>query len=203
MNITLGINTGFAINRYPEPDDWIGVVSDELGLDTIQFTADLLNPFLPADLVAREADKIRSLCEKKGVRVQTAFTSAFTRVNHLMHPDEALRRAWIDWFKKFFALAASLGAEGAGSHFGSMSCRDNADPDARAARIEGGMRGWRELAGYAAGLGMRYVLFEPMSIPREVAGTIGDGRHLEALRGGVCGTDAAVSGRGPRGLGVA
>jgi hypothetical protein len=81
MKVTLGINTGFATNRFPEPDDWIGIVADELALDTVQFTADLLNPFLPEDELAREVEKIRGLCAKKGVRIQTTFTSAFTRVN--------------------------------------------------------------------------------------------------------------------------
>ncbi|HOZ50181.1 MAG TPA: TIM barrel protein, partial [Candidatus Hydrogenedentes bacterium] len=178
VNVTLGINTGFAINRYPEPDDWIGVVADELGLDTVQFTADLLNPFLPEDIVYREAARIRSLCDAKGVRVESTFTSAFTRVNHVLHPDPDLRRIWMDWFKRFFRLSAFLGAEGVGSHFGIMSCRDNADPAVRARRIDDGIAAWRELAAYAAELGLRYVMFEPMSIPREVAGTIAETRDI-------------------------
>ncbi|MGC9054682.1 MAG: hypothetical protein ACP5KS_12465 [Candidatus Hydrogenedens sp.] len=45
MPIVLGINTGFAINRFVEPDDWTRIVSEELGLQVVQFTADLLNPW--------------------------------------------------------------------------------------------------------------------------------------------------------------
>ncbi len=172
MNVTLGINTGFAINRYPEPDDWVGVVADELGLHNVQFTADLLNPFLPEDLVRREADHIRTLCDKKSIRMQTTFTSAFTRVNHLMHPNLEMQRVWIDWFKRFFRLSRDLGAEGAGSHFGIMSVRDNADPAMREQRIQQAVDAWRELSEYGAGIGLEYMIFEPMSIPREVAETI-------------------------------
>ncbi len=172
MKIALGINTGFATNRFPEPEDWVSIVADELGLDTIQFTADLLNPFLPADIVARETAKIRALCDAKGVRVQTAFTSAFTRVNHLLHPDPDIQRVWVEWFKKFMGLARALGAEGVGAHFGILSVRDNADAARRAARIEQGIRSWRELSEYGAELGLSYLLFEPMSIPRELAETI-------------------------------
>ncbi len=178
MKVTLGINTGFATNRYPEPDDWIGIVADELGLDTVQFTADLLNPFLPGDVVARQVGEIRALCDAKDVRVQTTFTSAFTRVNHLLHPAPAIRRAWVDWFKKFFTLSVALGAEGAGSHFGIMSCRDNADPRIREQRIQQGVDAWRELAAYGAELGMKYLLFEPMSVPREVASTIAETQDI-------------------------
>jgi sugar phosphate isomerase/epimerase len=178
LKVSLGINTGFAINRFPEPEDWVSVVADDLGLDNIQFTADLLNPFLPEAIVAREAEKIRTLCERKNVRIETAFTSAFTRVNHVLHPDPEVRRAWIDWLKKFLKLSRELGVEGAGSHFGIMSVRDNADPAVRAVRIEQGVQAWRELADYGAELGLSYLMFEPMSIPREVAETIAATRDI-------------------------
>ena len=172
MNVTLGINTGFAINRFPEPDDWTSIVADELGLDNVQFTADLLNPFLPESLIQKELCTIRDLCERKGIRVQTTFTSAFTRVNHLMHPNLEVQRVWSDWFKRFFRLSRELGAEGAGSHFGIMSVRDNADPAVRERRIRQGVDAWRELSEYGASLGLKYLIFEPMSVPREVAETI-------------------------------
>lgn len=180
MKVKLGINTGFAINRFPEPADWIAVVADELGLDTVQFTADLLNPFLPETLVAREADTIRELCGRKGVRIETAFTSAFTRVNHVLHPNAEIRRVWLDWFKRFVRLSRHLGAEGAGSHFGILSVRDNGDAARRAGRIEQGIAAWREIAAYGAEMGLRYVMFEPMSVPRELGETIEATRELLA-----------------------
>lgn len=172
MDVTLGINTGFAINRFPEPEEWTRIVAEELGLDTVQFTADLLNPFLPEDLVSREAEKIRGLCDRCGIRVQTTFTSAFTRVNHLLHPNREVQRIWLDWFKRFFRLSRSLGAEGSGSHFGILSVRDNADSATRQRRIAQGVAAWRELAETGAELGFDYLLFEPMSIPRELGETI-------------------------------
>lgn len=172
MDIALGINTGFAINRYPEPEEWTRIVAEELGLDTVQFTADLLNPFLPAEIVDREADRIRELCDRRGIRVETTFTSAFTRVNHLAHPDRDVQRVWVDWFKRFFRLSRVLGAEGAGSHFGILSVRDNADPATRQRRIAQAVASWRELADAGAELGLDYLIFEPMSVPRELGETI-------------------------------
>jgi len=178
MQVTLGINTGFATNRFPEPDDWIGIVADELGLHTVQFTADLLNPFLPALVVARQMDRMRTLCADKGVRIQTTFTSAFTRVNHLLHPDSEIQRVWVEWFRKYFRLSRDLGAEGSGAHFGILSVRDNADAAVRAQRLERGLAAWRELAQYASEIGLAYVLFEPMSVSREVGETIPAAREM-------------------------
>ena len=178
MKVTLGINTGFAVNRFPEPEDWIGVVADDLGLHTVQFTADLLNPFLPEELVSREVDKTRDLCDKKGVRVETTFTSAFTRVNHVLHPNPDIRRVWIEWFKRFIKLSRELGAEATGGHFGILSVHDNDDPTVRARRIDDGVEAWRELSYSAAGMELQYLMFEPMSIPREIAETIPATREI-------------------------
>jgi sugar phosphate isomerase/epimerase len=172
MQLKLGMNTGFAINRFPEPDDWMGVIVDELGLDTIQLTADILNPFLPESIVVREVERIRRLCETKKARIHSTFTSAFTRVNHLLHPDPAIQRVWVEWFKRLIKITADLGGEGAGSCFGIMSVRDNADPDTRKKRLARGIASWRELSHHAADMGLKYLMFEPMSIPRECAETI-------------------------------
>ncbi len=179
MPITLGVSTGFAINRYPEAEDWVGIVADELGLDTVQFTADLLNPDLPTPVVAHQAEHIRAVCDAKGVRVQSAFTSQFTRVNHLMHPIPEIRHAWLNWFKRFFTIAAELGAEGAGSHFGIMAVRDYADPEIRDRRIRDAVNAWRELSEFAASLGMKYLIWEPMSVPREIGETIAAAQDIQ------------------------
>jgi sugar phosphate isomerase/epimerase len=174
LKLQLGINGGFAINRFPEPEVWLRIVGEELGLRCCQFIADLLNPFLPAEIVREQAARIIENAARYDVRLRTAFTSAFTRVNHLLHPDRAIRRAYQDWFRRFFDLAAELGAEGAGAHFGILSVTDNSDPERRRERIEEGFESWRQLAEHGAALGFRYVLFEPMSIPRELACTLSE-----------------------------
>ncbi|MDX9972778.1 MAG: TIM barrel protein [FCB group bacterium] len=178
MEVTLGINTGFAINRFPEPREWTRIVAEELGLDTVQFTADLLNPFLPEPLVRREAERVRDCCERYGIRIQSTFTSAFTRVNHLMHPDAEIQRVWVNWFKRFFEVSRFLGAEGSGSHFGILTVHENSDPAVRERRIDRAVASWRELSHTAAELGFDYMLFEPMSVSRELGETIPETQAL-------------------------
>jgi len=172
VNLQLGINCGFAINRFPEPEAWTRIVGEELGLRCCQFVADLLNPWLPQDLVDEQVQRINESAAKHDVRIRTTFSSAFTRVNHILHPDPHTRAVWFEWFRRFFDLSAKLGAEASGSHFGILSVTENADPDRRRERLEEGIRTWRRLAEYGASLGFRYLLFEPMSISREVAHTI-------------------------------
>jgi len=178
LNLQLGINCGFAVNRFPEPEVWTRIVGEELGLRCCQFVADLLNPFLPQDLLDEQVTRLSENAAKHDVAIRTTFTSAFTRVNHLLHPDPHTRRVWFDWFRRFFDLSARLGAEGSGAHFGILSVADHADPERRRERLEEGLQSWRRLAEHGAEIGFRYVLFEPMSIPREIACTIRETRDL-------------------------
>ncbi len=181
MPIVLGINTGFAINRFVEPDDWTRIVAEELGLHIVQFTADLLNPWYEEKIVYSQAEKILNCCKKYNIKITTTFTSQFTRVNHLLHPDEEIRRTWIEWFKRFFKLSVFLGAEGGGSHFGIMTVRDSNNPEIRKKRIIQGVEGWRELSEFGAEIGMKYLIWEPMSISREVGETIEETEKIQNL----------------------
>jgi len=87
VNLELGINLGFAINKYIEPEEWARIVGEGLNLRHVQFVADLLNPFLPGDYIEEQIERIQKSTEKYNVKIDSVFTSAFTRVNHLMHPD--------------------------------------------------------------------------------------------------------------------
>jgi len=91
----LGINAGLAVNRFPEPEVWLKIVGKELGLKYVQFVIDLLNPFLPKIVIDREVEKIKKNAAKYGIKIDTTFTSAFTRINHLMHPDSLQRKVWL------------------------------------------------------------------------------------------------------------
>lgn len=174
----LGVNTGFAINRYPEPEVWTSIVAEEFGVSIIQFTASLLNPSWPRRFLLPRAEKIRRLCDEKGIFIQTTFTDAFSRLNHLTSPDPGLRRLWVRWFQRLVDIAEVFGAEGVGSHFGILSFRDNDDPRRREAMLREGYRNWQEVTAYAASKGLKYVFFEPMSVPREFAATIQETKRI-------------------------
>ena len=50
----LSVNTGFLVNRYTNPDEWVSLVSNHIGIKNIQFTADLINPSLPSELIDKK-----------------------------------------------------------------------------------------------------------------------------------------------------
>ena len=56
----LGVNTGFATDRFVQPDDWIAIVGETLGVRIVQFTADLLYPRYGRDVVDAQIEAINA-----------------------------------------------------------------------------------------------------------------------------------------------
>ncbi len=175
----LGINTGFAVNRYSEPEEWVRIVGDELGLKIAQFTADMLNVDLSGKIISKQVDRIQKACQSYDVEISSTFTGGFTRVNHLAHPDPDIRRHWVQWFKRFVDLSVDLGSQSMGSHFGIFTHRDNNDPKVRAMRRQQNIEGWHEVANYAKDKGLEFITWEPMSISREQGETIAEAQKLQ------------------------
>ena len=174
----LGINTGFAVNRYPEPDVWTEILA-ESGARYVQLTADLLDVRLPASVVARQAKEITAACAQRDLVITSMFTGAFTRVNHLSHPDPEVRQWWRVYLVLLVDVAVSVGAKSVGSHPGILSARDDSDPRVRATRVEETIEGWHYLADHAKGAGLEVLLWEPMSISREQGHTLAEARSLQ------------------------
>jgi len=174
----LAINAGFATNRFPEPEVWLRIVGQALGVRYVQFVADLLNPFLPDNVIEEQLALLREHAERNNVVIDTTFTSSYTRVNHVLHPQPAVREAWVRWFERFLEISARLGARGVGSHFGILSVRDFEDEERRRERVKQGIAAWQRLGRRAAELGLEFLMFEPMSVPREMASNIRDTRRL-------------------------
>jgi len=172
VDLKLGVNLGFAINKYVEPHVWSRIVAEEMGVKYVQFVADLLNVFLPEDIVKEQVELIQENTAAYGLEITSTFTSAFTRVNHFMHPDAKIRKAWLEWFKQFARISREMGAKTTGSHFGILTFADYEDTVRREYIIEEALKNWKELSWYCKELGMDYLMFEPMSIPREMANTV-------------------------------
>lgn len=177
-NFSLGINTGFAVNRYSEHHEWIKIVGNDLNLQNIQMTADILNPSLTDEIIENHITQIKNGCEKFNTKITSTFTGAFTRVNHLAHPDILVRNFWINWFKRFVDISVDLGAKSMGSHFGIFTHKDNKDKVLREERRKQNIEGWHEIASYAKSRGLEYLTWEPMSINREQGETIEETRKL-------------------------
>jgi sugar phosphate isomerase/epimerase len=182
MRARLGINNCFAAKRWPRPGDWAQVVRDELGLDLVELSLDLMEDIGSAAGRDRTADQVLAALSRYGLRAETTFTGLVAYCNNLlMHPNAERRRAALDWYLAVVDLTARLGATGAGGHVGAMSVADWSDPARQSARWSGLRRDLAELAAHAQAAGLGYLLLENMAAPREPS-TIGSVENL--LTGG-------------------
>jgi sugar phosphate isomerase/epimerase len=172
MSFTLGVNTNFAINRIVEPEELVRVVAEEVGLHRIQLTPEILSPDWPLPVIHRHVEAYNRACARHGVRITHTFTGAYSRLNHLCHPDADVRRHSLAWFERFVDMTADLGAESTGSQLGILTYRDDQDPGRREQRLAGAIDGWREIARHAQARGLSYLMWEPMSVRRELGETI-------------------------------
>jgi len=174
----LGISTGFAVNRYSEPEEWTAILKN-VGVNYAQFTADLLNVSLPDEIIINQTKRIKEACKENNIEIRSAFTGAFTRVNHLAHPDLEIRNYWVDWFKRYIDLAVEIGASSIGSHPGIFTMKDDVDPIRRIERRSQNIENWHIVGLHAKKRGLEYISWEPMSVSREQGETIEEAKKLQ------------------------
>jgi sugar phosphate isomerase/epimerase len=164
----LAVNNCFAVKRWPRPADWAPIVRDELGLDLVELSLDLMDDIDTSDGRDRIAAETLSALGRHDLQAQTVFTglAAYSQ-NLLMDPDPARRRAAMNWYASVIDVAARLGARGAGGHVGAMSVPDWSDPARRAQRWSALQAGLAELAGAARAAGLDYLLVENLASHRE------------------------------------
>jgi sugar phosphate isomerase/epimerase len=187
MRARLGINNCFAAKRWPRPEDWARVIHDELGLDLVELSLDLVEDIQTPAERQRAADLILESLSRYRLRAETTFTglAAYSR-NLLMHPDPDSRRAAADWYLAVIDLTARLGARATGGHVGAMSVPDWSDPVQRAARWSGLQQELAGLTRHARAAGLDYLLVENLASSREPSTmaaletllTDGDGEHV-------------------------
>ena len=168
----LSVNTGFLVNRYTDPSQWVKLISDHIGARNVQFTADLINPSLPKELITKKVTETKLYLEEYQVNATSSFTGAFTRLNNLTHPDKDFRKYYIDWFKRFVDISSELGCQSIGSHFAILTQEDLENVSRKQYLTDYAIKSWQEIAIYAKNRGIKEIFWEPMSISREFGETI-------------------------------
>jgi sugar phosphate isomerase/epimerase len=176
----LGVNTCFAVKRWPRPGDWAGIVADDLGVDLVQHSLDLVELDAGTDALEDQAGALREACGTAGLELASTFTGLVAYSSSLLlHPDPAARERATAWYERLIAFSARAGARRAGGHVGSLSAADHADPARRAELWDDLTRTLRGLAATARAAGLDGLLVENMACAREPA-TIADVTRLLA-----------------------
>lgn len=176
--LILGLNCNCFTNRYTEPKEWTRICSEELGVDTVQYSIDLLDPYYPWDLQRRICDETLNECRKRGIWIKANFGGHFSHQHYLGHPDDEVRAEAERWFKRMIDQTVYLGAEGTGTCYAIMTSADNADSRRRGYILKKAAEAYYRLAEYGAEKGLKYLMFETTSVPRESCSTISETRRV-------------------------
>ena len=164
MRTRLGINTCFAVKRWPRPADWIPVVRDELGLDLVQHSFDLVR----AGTTGAEVADLRAKVAAAGIELHSTFTGlAAYSANLLLDPDPAGRAEAEAWYAWAIDLTAAMGGRATGGHVGAFSVADWVDPALRAAAWVRLGAALKRLAARASAAGLEYLMVENRAAARE------------------------------------
>jgi sugar phosphate isomerase/epimerase len=180
---TLGINTCFAVKRWPEPEEWARIVAQDFGLKSVQYSFDLMDPRAHPDAVAASVDHTKHALERNGVVIHSTFTGFIPySANLLLHPEPSFREDAKAWFKAAIDVTARMKVAHTGGYFGALSLREAKEPQLRAERMEQWLSALRELAAYAKDKGLESLLVEAMAGWREPPTGIEESLALGALQ---------------------
>lgn len=168
MQINLGLHLGFATTRYNDPKIWTNLVRNKFDLDYVQFVSDLLDPAMPDKIINKEIEKINFYTKKNNIQIKHTITSP--RYNYMGHYNPIISTYWKKWLMKFVNISAKLGADGASSLLGIYSFNDLKNNFVLTENKI--INGWVKLSEHAKKKGLKYLIWEPMSIKREMGDTI-------------------------------
>ena len=166
----LGTDLSFALKIWPEPERWIKLIKENLGLNIIEFNSDFLDPlyYKPENyiIIARE---IRQICEINNMFIHNYFTGMMTHcVNFLTHPDSRLGESGMTWCKGAIDIASELGAKGLGSHYNNIpfSVRENQRRYNK--MVDQLIESIIQLSIYSKEKNLEFLLWEQMYAPSEI-----------------------------------
>ena len=179
MGFTLSLNTNPLVNRFAEPDDVIDTIAYGVGIRDIQLTHEFINPAWPAPVIARITRAFCKALARTGARVTSGMTGPYGRLNHFGHPDADVRRYYVNWFKTHADVWGELGAECVGTQFAIFTQKDFADVPQRERLIDIALDCWAEVAERGKAAGLKYLIWEPMSVGREFGHTLSSCQTLQ------------------------
>lgn len=183
--LQLGINTCFAVKRWPEPEDWAAVVADDLGLRSVQLSLDLFPPSFDASVGRDYATRTRAAAADRELDIHSLFTGLGAYASSLLlSASESRRQQAVAWYAQVLEFAALSGARGAGGHIGALSVPSWADRKTAAALQRDQIRLMRSLSAVAADLGLTHLQFENLAVEREYGSQIEEAARLDEQLGG-------------------
>ena len=159
--MVLGLNLSFAVKRWMKPAQLASMCKNDFGVDHVQFTWDLIDPWWPEELRDAMAADYKCAFEKEGVKIDATFGGlASYSFAHFLAPAKEPREAAFIFFKRAVDLTLAMGAKILGSPVGGMNYDDARDADKREQLYQEMLEYLRKLAAYGKEKGLEEIHIE-------------------------------------------
>jgi sugar phosphate isomerase/epimerase len=175
----LGLNNGWVVKRFAEPETWTEIVATRMDVDIIQFSFDLLDPIVTEDVLNETIPRILDSCKQYGIRLQSCFTGGIAYNNNLLlHPSAKMRKNAFDWYAGAINISEKLHVEAVGGHMGALTVKDFNDQRRRESLLSEQIEYVRSLSRLCKEAGLKTLLWEIMPVSREPPSTIQEARNV-------------------------
>lgn len=168
----LGLNLSFAVKRWLEPEYVAKMLREDLDVQYIQFSWDIVDPWWPSaprDALAKQwADAFR----KEGLVLSSTFSGmASYTFPQLLAPTKEMRDISVQYFKRAMDMTAAMGTDTVGYPLGGMTHHDAFNHERREQIYHQALDLMHELASYAKTAGLSKILIEPTPVFTEYPST--------------------------------
>ena len=180
----LGLNNGWVVKRFPEPEVWAEIAATKLDVNIIQFSFDLLDPMIDEDILSETISRTLDSCKQYGIKLQSCFTGGIGyNSNLLLHPSSKMRKYAFDWYSRAINISKRLRVETVGGHMGAFTVKDFRNAQRRESLFSGQLEYVQSLSGLCREAGLETLLWEIMPVSREPPSTTREARDiLQRLR---------------------
>lgn len=157
----LGLNLSFAVKRWLDPVQLAGMIKNDLGVDHVQFTWDLINPWWPQAQRDVLVYQYKDAFEDAGVKIDATIAgrSAYS-YGHLFAPAKVQRDVSLVFFKRAIDLTVEMGSTVMGTPVGGMTHNDAMDLTKREGLYQDMLGYLRKLAEYGKVKGLKEIHVE-------------------------------------------
>lgn len=164
----IGLNLSFAVKRWLKPEHLAQMCAEEFGVNSVQFTLDLIDPWWPEYERNELANDYKNAFNKYGVKIASTFggVASYTYAQ-LLAPSKKQRNISLEFFKRAVDLTRVLGADVMGTPIGGMSHEDAENAERASELYSCMLNSICELSEYGKDKGLREIQIEATPLKTE------------------------------------
>ena len=175
----IGINLSFATKKWQNPETLASFIRQELNINYVQFSWDIIDPWWPASKRKKIAYKFAKVFRDQGLNLLSSFGGlASYTYPQLLSKEKEQRNISKIYFKRAIDLASEMGIDIIGTPLGGIAIEDYDNKNKKYELYNELIENIAELSVYAKMKGLKKILVEPTPLSNEIPNSPDDSLQL-------------------------